>query len=70
MATGSVIPRLVLAAAAVEAPVPPSAIAKSVMPVITPPVIFGALMVNVSVILMTEAFYIMVLLIQERKHFI
>jgi len=32
-------PRLVLALAAVDAPVPPSATAKSVMPVIVPPVI-------------------------------
>jgi len=31
-------PRLVLAPAAVDAPVPPSAIAKSVMPVMLPPV--------------------------------
>jgi len=35
-------PRLVLALAAVEAPVPPSATARSVMPVIVPPVIAAA----------------------------
>jgi hypothetical protein len=37
------IPRLVLAVAASEAPVPPSATARSVMPVMLPPVIATAL---------------------------
>ena len=37
-------PRLVLASEAVEAPVPPSAIVRSVIPVIVPPVIVMALL--------------------------
>ena len=42
-------PRLVLALAAVEAPVPPSAIAKSVMPVIVPAEIFAVAIVAVGI---------------------
>ena len=41
-------PKLVLAPEAVEAPVPPSAIARSVIPEITPPLIVTLLPVKVT----------------------
>ena len=47
-AVSDTVPRLALAFAAVDAPVPPSATAKSVMPVIVPPVI-AALAVEIVV---------------------
>ena len=46
----AVTPRLVRALAAVDAPVPPSAMAKSVMPVIEPPVIATLLAFCVDIV--------------------